>query len=784
MKVVAVDAVHLRPGGKGTARVLANLAPRLLAREEGRIRYMAFTTRAGAEVLGKRYARGAVVVVPEMLDSLWVHRALPKYARRAGADLLYLHREVGPLWGPPYLLHVPEDPTARWARTPPGAWRVRARAVLDRATMGASIRRARALATSTEATARDLARRFTVSQGRFATVPLGVDSFFFEAEARRAPDRRRDIFHLGSEDPRDSTLAVIRAYLWLQGHASRLPPPIVIAGDLGKLGVRAVALSREAAPGSVRILGRVSDQDLYALYSEALVCIQPSSDEGFGLQPLEAMSAGAPVIALDTPATREVLGEAAHLVQNALPEVLGRATDHLLAQPARREELERRGRERSKTFTWDKTADLVHGLVEQALVSGAQESSLAGRSTVDAIPSSSPPDGGPPVQVKPAHRKGAVTDAIRVMLLTSIIAPYRIPVFNALATRDDIELRVVYLAETAPHRAWPVYRDEIRHDYAVMREVVVVPAGSSYLHVSRGLPREVASWRPHVVVAGGWDQPPLLFAYLLRRRWGYAFAWWVESTERDVRGLIRLPTALKRLLVRGADSVVVPGSASSRYVFSLGAPPEKVVIAPNAVDTRFFASRGLDESSTPEGCRFLYVGRLHRVKGLDVLLDAWGLLDDRMAVLTVVGDGPARRDLQRRVGRARASSVRMLGHLDREALAAEYALADVFVFPSRSDPWGLVLNEAMASGLPVISTSAPGAVDDLVTDGWNGFVVRPGDARALSEAMRALAADWGLRNSMGRRSADRIGAFTPERCAEGLAEAARKAVAARMGLRG
>src|SRR5437016_2767306 len=169
----------MRPAGKGVSRVLANLAPRLLARGDRQVRYIVLTTATGADLMGTQ-PPGSIIVVPEMLDSLWVHWGLPLHALRAGADLIYLFREGGPLWGPPYILHVPEDPTVRWTRIPPDAWRVRARAALDRMTMSQSVRRARLLATATTATASDLARRFAIRRSRFAVVPLGVDRIFFQ----------------------------------------------------------------------------------------------------------------------------------------------------------------------------------------------------------------------------------------------------------------------------------------------------------------------------------------------------------------------------------------------------------------------------------------------------------------------------------------------------------------------------------------------------------------------------------------------------------------------------
>jgi glycosyltransferase involved in cell wall biosynthesis len=115
--------------------------------------------------------------------------------------------------------------------------------------------------------------------------------------------------------------------------------------------------------------------------------------------------------------------------------------------------------------------------------------------------------------------------------------------------------------------------------------------------------------------------------------------------------------------------------------------------------------------------------------------------------------------------------VSVVGHLERDDLAARYSQADVFVFPSVSDPWGLVLNEAMAAGLPVIATSAAGAADDLVFHGRNGLVVEPFDVAGLAGAMSTLTADPALRGSMGAQSSSIIRGFEPESWAAGMREA-------------
>jgi glycosyltransferase involved in cell wall biosynthesis len=139
--------------------------------------------------------------------------------------------------------------------------------------------------------------------------------------------------------------------------------------------------------------------------------------------------------------------------------------------------------------------------------------------------------------------------------------------------------------------------------------------------------------------------------------------------------------------------------------------------------------------------------------------------------LIFAGDGIARKELDKQAAAINPGSVQAAGFLQREALAVFYALAESFVFPTHSDPWGLVVNEAMACGLPVICSSAAGCAADLV-DRRNGRVVRAGAVGELASALNELASDSQLRSCMGRASTEKIQSYSPELCAAGMATAA------------
>jgi glycosyltransferase involved in cell wall biosynthesis len=148
-----------------------------------------------------------------------------------------------------------------------------------------------------------------------------------------------------------------------------------------------------------------------------------------------------------------------------------------------------------------------------------------------------------------------------------------------------------------------------------------------------------------------------------------------------------------------------------------------------------------------------------------VLLEAFASVP---GVLLLAGAGAEEADL-----RARApDDVRFLGPVPRERLPRLYASADVFVLPSRSEQWGMVLNEAAAAGLPLVATEAAGAAYELVDDELR---VPAGDAAALAGAMRLLATDPDARRTSAEHSRARVAALTPDAWAEGVLELATRA---------
>jgi glycosyltransferase involved in cell wall biosynthesis len=371
----------------------------------------------------------------------------------------------------------------------------------------------------------------------------------------------------------------------------------------------------------------------------------------------------------------------------------------------------------------------------------------------------------------------------KAVILTEIIAPYRIPVFNALARRAELDLHVVFLAETDETlRQWRVYRDEIRFSHEVLPSWRW-RAGNINVLLNRGLWLALSKARPQVLVCGGYAYAASWEAMIWARRHGVEFVLWSESNRHDARRGRAWVEWLKAYFLRHCDRFVVPGKASLEYLRLLGSPADKIVTAPNAVDNDWFAaesgnarlhSSGLREKLNLPSRFILFVGRLVPEKGIFDLLAAYAKLESglRSGVgLVYAGDGVAREELKRRAKGVSPGNVCFPGFAQREDLAGLYGLAEALVLPTHSDPWGLVVNEAMACGLPIIVTSVAGCSADLVDDGWNGYVVPPGDPEKLSMAIRSILLEPELQMQMRARSLERIRNYSPETCADGLAAA-------------
>ena len=235
-----------------------------------------------------------------------------------------------------------------------------------------------------------------------------------------------------------------------------------------------------------------------------------------------------------------------------------------------------------------------------------------------------------------------------------------------------------------------------------------------------------------------------------------------------------------RRVYKQADAVLTYGEHVSRYLHRYRSADRITLVAPQAVEADLFgrevtaaevAEWRRGTGLPPAGPLVLYVGRLVQEKGVEVLLRAWRRLDVPGATLVLAGDGPLRR--------ANEPDVRYVGHVPRVDLPVAYSAADTVVVPSLAtrrflEPWGLVCNEAMHAGTPVIASSAVGAAaGGLVVHGATGLITRAGDEQDLAEAVRMLLTDAALHDRVSGLGRTLVARYTYEAAADAFGEALR-----------
>lgn len=376
----------------------------------------------------------------------------------------------------------------------------------------------------------------------------------------------------------------------------------------------------------------------------------------------------------------------------------------------------------------------------------------------------------------------AADQKTKVVLITEIISPYRIPVFNEIAKNPEIDLTVFFLAETEPDRSWRVEKEKIRFRYEVLPGIRIPLRGRFPVFFNPGIVSRLKVNDPDVVISGGYHHPSCLLALSYARRHGKQFLLWCESHAESIREKYFPFNLYRNRFIRACDGFIVPGRKSLDFIQSFGINGRKGWIAPNAVDNNFFSNEVQASREKAEANKkkrgfpskiILYVGRLVDSKGIPVLLKAFQAISNRWndVGLVLVGEG---RDKKKYMGfckQHRLENVFFEGFKQQEELFFYYGLADLFVLPSLREEWGLVLNEAAASGLPLISTDVTGGAYDLIDEGKNGFRVPAGDVDLLQQRILTILNNPQLKSDMGEYSRRKSEQFSPARCAEGFANA-------------
>jgi glycosyltransferase involved in cell wall biosynthesis len=366
----------------------------------------------------------------------------------------------------------------------------------------------------------------------------------------------------------------------------------------------------------------------------------------------------------------------------------------------------------------------------------------------------------------------------RVAVVTGLPTPYREPVFSELSRRDSIDLRVFYATEGHRDVGWIGQNQQRDYDHCFLRNAM--PEWGRRLpfigYATLGLTAELRQFDPDYLLVYGYNQLSqwLAFAYADRRRIPFALrsdSNALLDTRSDWKSHLR--RRLVRSIVARAHAVLPVGSINKLFWEKLGATDRQIFMAPYAVENERISRLASHAIRDPLGpVRLIYVGRLLPRKGVDILVSAFNqLVGTKDVQLTIVGDGPQRTELMNMQTKAARSRTIWKGKLSNPQAMESLGQADLFVLPSRYEPWGLVVNEAMAAGLPVIAHRHVGAAIDLIVSESTGWTLEDHSVDTMLHLLQQAVADRERLKEMGQRAQDQITAWSIQSTVDGMVAA-------------
>ena len=358
----------------------------------------------------------------------------------------------------------------------------------------------------------------------------------------------------------------------------------------------------------------------------------------------------------------------------------------------------------------------------------------------------------------------------RVLFLTNYPSPYRVHFFDELGKYVDVTVLYSDRVEDIKHRNADWF-EEGEQGFHAVRLTPRFRVGRRYLCF------DVLPWLKKdydKIVVCGYSSPTAILAMAYLRLCRIPFYMEVDG------GLIRqdgkLKHFIKKSLVCLANQWLSTGVHTTKYLVHYGAKEEKVIHYPfsslyerDILEEPVSLQEKMDlrrELEIPEKHMILAIGQMIHRKGFDVLLKAARNLDPEIGIYFVGGEAKQEHLLlKEELG---LINVHFLGFQKKERLAKFYKAADLFALPTREDIWGLVINEALAYGLPTITTDRCVAGLELIEDGVNGYVVPVEDEKALTEKIQAvLASDL---EQMGKAALKKVRPYTLENMAKTHAE--------------
>lgn len=355
---------------------------------------------------------------------------------------------------------------------------------------------------------------------------------------------------------------------------------------------------------------------------------------------------------------------------------------------------------------------------------------------------------------------------MRVLILTTIMAPYRVNLFNELGKLCDLTVCFEQKTDKSRNDNW--YYDKATN----FKFIALRNWEKSLKKIKFDIKNFIDKDKYDIAIAYEYSTPTAMFFMQLCKVKKIPYLINCDGafvSSSLIKGLV------KSYFIIGASGFLVNGNNARKYFINYGANAEKIykhkfsslykreiLEMPITLDEKLKLK---NELKLPNKKIIISVGRFIHSKGLDVLLEAWSYINNDDVHLLIIGEGEEKEEYKKIIRDKDYNNVSIMNFMDKKTLFSYYKACDLFVLPTREDVWGLVINEAMACGLPIITTDKCIAGVELIDNNKNGFIVPVESSKELINKINKLINDNILCEEMSKNNIKKIKAYTIENLA-------------------
>jgi glycosyltransferase involved in cell wall biosynthesis len=333
----------------------------------------------------------------------------------------------------------------------------------------------------------------------------------------------------------------------------------------------------------------------------------------------------------------------------------------------------------------------------------------------------------------------------KVAIIANIPSPYRVDFYNTLNSKNELEFKVYFLAESESNRNWTGALKRARFPYEISRGIHAFSSRKEWpIHLNMGVFFRLLRYSPDVIITTGYDSPgywmAMSYAKMLRR----PLITWYGSTKNDQMSTGGAIEKLRSFYLSNTAAFFTYGEAATESLVSRGVSSDRIVTGLNTVDMNSINENVLMAQKKPSyqsdrekypKFLFLYAGQFITRKRVDLLLQAYAEIQDADVGLILAGSGPEEDALKHQAAELGLTNIWFQPFRQYDDMPELYALADCLVLPSDREVWGLVVNEALAAGMYSIIADKSGCSKQLVENPIMGRKFSTGSVQSLVEAM-------------------------------------------------